>query len=223
MNTPPGPAPKLIYIMGIDGSGKSTVSEHLATTLREKGYSVDILWLRFNHILSKPLLGLCRLLGYTKYETCDGIRVGYHDFYKSSIISFLFIVFQYLDTARVKYTKIAPLLKKQNHVIILDRYVYDILIDIAVDTRMEHLLSSKTRMKFKQLLPEGCKTILVKRSLADVLAARPEGKVDRNFKSRFHFYEELGNEDDISVVENNGTLDDLLRSARMIAGLNNEI
>ena len=121
--------PKLIYITGIDGSGKSTVSEHLADQLRSKGYEVNILWLRFNHVFSKPLLGLCRLLGYTKYEKPGGIHVGYHDFYKSKIISYLFIFFQYLDAVRVKYTKILPLYRKKNSVIILDRYVYDILIE----------------------------------------------------------------------------------------------
>ena len=84
--------PDLIYVMGIDGSGKSTVSEYLADELREKGYDVDVVWLRFNHVITKPLLGFCRLIGLTRYETCDGIRVGYHDFYKSSVISFFFIL-----------------------------------------------------------------------------------------------------------------------------------
>lgn len=223
MSKTSGSAPKLIYITGIDGSGKSTVSEHLAKALREKGYTVDILWLRFNHVISKPLLGLCRLLGYTKYETTNGIRVGYHDFYRSSIISFLFIVFQYLDAARVKYTKILPLLRKKNHIIILDRYVYDILIDIAVDTRIEHLLSSRIGRKFKQLLPDESKTILVSRSLSDVLEARPEGKVDRNFESRFHHYVELANEPSVTVINNNGTLDELLANANKSTGLTNEI
>jgi thymidylate kinase len=219
MSHPSGSVPKLIYITGIDGSGKSTVSEHLATVLRDEGYTVDILWLRFNHVISKPLLGLCRLLGYTKYETTDGIRVGYHDFYRSFIISFLFIAFQYLDAVRVKYTKILPLLRKENHVLILDRYVYDILIDIAVDTRIEHLLSSRIGRRFKQLLPDESKTILVLRSLSDVLEARPEGKVDRNFESRFNFYEKLGNEDNINVIENTSSLIELLSSAKQIVGI----
>ena len=83
--------PELIYIMGIDCSGKSTVSNYIADEYREKGYDVDVVWLRYNHVITKPLLGLCRLIGLTKYETHDGIRVGYHDFYKSTIISCLFI------------------------------------------------------------------------------------------------------------------------------------
>lgn len=219
MSDTKGAVPKLIYVMGIDGSGKSAVSEHLAMKFREKGYDVDVIWLRFNHVISKPLLGLCRLLGYTKYETCDGIRVGYHNFHRSKIISYLFIAFQYLDAVRVKYTKIIPIIKKPNHILILDRYIYDILIDVAVDTGKSNLLSSWVGKKFKKLLPEDAITILVRRSLSEVLEVRPEGKVDRNFESRFRCYEELRNEASICTIDNNGTLDDLLNSAMELTGL----
>lgn len=214
--------PGLIYVMGIDGSGKSTVSEHLAKQFRERGFDVDILWLRFNHVFSKPLLGLCRLFGYTKYETCDGIRVGYHDFYKSSIISYLFIWFQYLDAVRVKYTKILPILKRSNHIIILDRYVYDILIDIAVDTRKKDLLSSWIAKRFKNLLPDDATILLIRRDFSDILEVRPEGKVDKNFEPRYHHFESLKDETSINIIDNSGTLNELLDSVEKITGLKNE-
>lgn len=212
--------PKLIYIMGVDGSGKSTVSEYLAEQLRDKGYIVDVVWLRFNHIISKPLLGLCRVIGLTRYETCDGIRVGYHDFYKSSVISFLFILFQYLDALRVKYTKILPLMRKKNHVVILDRYVYDILIDLAVDTRQDNLIYTWFGKRFRQLLPEDAKTILVRRELSDVLSVRPEGVVDRNFEFRYKHYQQLDENIGVNVIRNDGSLDELLSAAMSISGLN---
>jgi len=211
--------PSLIYIMGIDGSGKSTVSEYLAEQLRGKGYKVDVLWLRFNHVITKPLLGFCRLIGLTKYETCNGIRVGYHDFYKSSIISFFFIFFQYLDALRVKYTRILPLMKKDKHIIILDRYVYDILIDLAVDTRQENLIYSWFGKKFRDLLPAGSNLMLVRRDLSEVLSARPEGVVDRNFESRYEHYQKLSDDLGINIINNDGSLDDLLSSAMSASGL----
>ena len=211
--------PKLIYVMGIDGSGKSTVSEHLAEQLRKQGYSVDILWLRFNHVLSKPLLGFCRLFGFTKYETCDGIRVGYHDFYKSSIVSYAFIFFQYLDALRVKYTKILPAMREKNKVIILDRYVFDILIDVAVDTRKDNLIHSWIGKQYRKLLPHDTVSILVRRDLSDVLNVRPEGVVDRNFESRYHFFESIKDDGDINTIENSGTLNELLNSAMKITRL----
>ena len=215
--------PKIIYVMGIDGSGKSTIAEHLASRYREEGYNVDILWLRFNHVITKPLLAFCRLTGLTKYETVNGIRVGYHNFYKSSIISSLFIFFQYLDAIRVRYTKILPKLKDENNVLILDRYVYDILIDIAVDTGNKKIFQSWMAKKYRELLPENVVTILVQRDLNDILIVRPEGKVDRNFESRYHYFKELEGSSNINTIKNDKALDDLLKEAEKLVGLKSRL
>lgn len=213
------PIPRVIYVLGIDGSGKSTVSEHLAAQLRERGYKVQILWLRFNHVISKPLLGLCRLLGLTRYETHNGIRVGYHDFYRSRVISWAFIVFQYLDAVRVKYLKVLPGIRDSNSVLILDRYVYDILIDIMVDTRMSELQKNWVGRAFMKLLPADSLSLLIDRDLDKVLEVRPEGRVDRNFAARYRFYKLLGADAGVASITNDGALDDLLCKAECLAGL----
>lgn len=211
--------PRVIYITGIDGSGKSTVSEHLAARLREAGYEVDILWLRFNHVISKPLLGLCRVLGLTRYEVRDGIRVGYHDFYRSKIVSWLFIFSQYLDALRVRYLKLGPRLAGDGKVIILDRYVYDILIDVMTDTRINDLHRGRVGRAFKRLLPQGVVTILVNRDLERVLEVRPEGRVDDNFLRRYEFYKELAEDPSVNTIHNDSSLDSLLDAAEYIAGI----
>lgn len=211
--------PKLIYVMGIDGSGKSTVSEHLAQKLREQGYTVNVEWLRFNHVLSKPLLGLCRLIGLTRYETHGDIRVGYHNFHRSRVISWLFILFQYLDAVRVKYFKVLPNIRNGNSVLILDRYVYDILIDVMVDTGMPDLHKGWVGRAFKSLLPPDCVSLLVDRDLEKVWAVRPEGKVDRNFEARYGFYKELRDDADVISIDNDGLLEDLMLRVERQVGL----
>ncbi|MCW9057764.1 MAG: hypothetical protein OQL11_02665 [Gammaproteobacteria bacterium] len=211
--------PRVIYVMGIDGSGKSTVSEHLAKKLREQGFKVHVEWLRFNHVLSKPLLGLCRLIGLTRYETHDGIRVGYHDFHRSRVISWLFVLFQYLDTLRVKYLKIMPRIRNDSSVLILDRYVYDILVDVMVDTGMDTLHESRIGQAFLRLLPLGSRLILVNRDLDKVLEARPEGRVDQNFIKRYQHYQAISSRANVHTIDNNGQLSNLLRQAEIHAGL----
>lgn len=202
--------PKVIYVMGIDGSGKTTVSEHLADQFRARGYTVNILWLRYNHVISKPLLGLCRILGLTRYETRNGIRVGYHDFYRSRIISWLFVLFQYLDAVRVKYLRILPKISSDKSVLILDRYVYDILIDLMVDTRIDGLIEGWVGRAFKSLMPEGTQPILIDRDLDAVLAVRPEGQVDDNFERRYGLYKELIHDPGVYTVKNSASLEKLL-------------
>lgn len=211
--------PRLIYVMGIDGSGKSTVSEHLARTLRQQGHNVSVEWLRFNHVLSKPLLGLCRLIGLTRYENQDGIRVGYHDFHRSKVISWLFVLFQYLDAARVLYLKILPKIRGEKDVLILDRYVHDILVDVMVDTGMGDLYAGWVGRAFRRLLPEGSMLILVDREFDKVIDARPEGRVDGNFRKRYAYYQDIAKDRGVRVIRNDGDLSDLLRAVESCVGI----
>jgi thymidylate kinase len=211
--------PEVIYIMGIDGSGKTTVSEHIAEVLRSKGYKVEVRWLRFNHVISKPLLGLCRLLKLTRYENIDGVRVGYHEFYRSPFIAWLFIFLQYLDAVRATRLHVNTAKGKAHQVLILDRFVYDILIDLMIDTRIDKLDQTWIGRKLIALIPERSIIIPVVRSVAELLEARPESRVDRNFHHRLKLYEQLVERQSLPPLVNNSSLDHLLQSARQRIGV----
>lgn len=202
--------PSVIYVMGIDGSGKTTVVEWLAHTLREQGYQVDVQWLRFNHVLSKPLLAFCRLTGLTRYEKKNGIRVGYHDFHRSQIVSWLFVFLQYLDALRVKLTRVLPRLRGERNVVILDRYVYDIIIDLMIDTGIDELDDTWLGRAMIGLLPQGTAVLPLARERNALLAARPESEVDDNFVRRLALYDQIVARQNLPVMENNASLDDLL-------------
>lgn len=194
--------PKIICISGIDGSGKSTACEHLAAHIAASGYKVQVKWLRFNHVLSKPLLIFCRLVGLTRYEHIDGTRMGYHNFHRSKLISWAFITLQYLDALRVFYTRIRPSIQNDHSVIILDRYIPDILIDLKIDTRIEDLQRRTIGRAFWRLLPSDSRLILIRRSREQVLSARPENRLDDNFDRRFMHYEALAREARIHTIDN---------------------
>ena len=204
---------RIAYVMGIDGSGKTTVSEYLAEAYGREGYEVDVVWLRFNHVLSKPLLGLCRLLGLTRYEMVDGIRVGYHEFYRSKLVSWVFVYLQYLDALRVTLSVVRPRQKDRKKVLILDRFVYDILVDLMIDTRIERLDMTWIGRKLAALLPEDSITIPVLRNREHLLEARPESRVDRNFDERLRLYGELVERQGLTPLINDSTLEVLLKNA----------
>ena len=205
-----------VYILGIDGSGKSTVAEFVEQYYVDRGCQAETIWLRYNNLLSKPLLGLCRLLGLTQYEQVDGHKIGYHHFYRSKLVSVLFVFFQYLDALRVRYQVLSPRLSKSGRALILDRYVYDILVDIMVDTHFWQLLENSTGDRFKQLLPEGTKVLLIRRPWEAILEVRPEGVRDRFFKSRFDQFERIAATGEVEVIDNNGTLDELLDKVQAV-------
>lgn len=210
---------KIINISGIDGSGKTTIVNWLSERLQDAGYDVEVKWLRFNHVLTKPLLALCRLLGLTKYENIDGIRMGYHDFHRSRVISWLFVYLQYLDALRVYFIHVAPALRKKNKVLILDRFIHDILIDIMIDTRIQDLDRKWAGRAFLRLIPADTLVIPVLRRREQVLDARPESRIDKNFEARFALYEGIPGRHDCRPVYNNGSLQETLDAVGSIVGV----
>lgn len=211
--------PKVIYLMGIDGSGKTTVVEWLERTLKEEGYEVCTYWLRFNHSLSKPLLAFCRLVGLTRYEHIEEIRVGYHEFYRSRSISWLYVFFQYLDALRVMQFKVKPSLRKRNTVVILDRYVYDIIVDLEIDTGIKNLDCSFWGRALIRLLPKNTFVLPISRCRDALLMARPESQVDKNFENRLKLYSEVVIRQNLICVKNDSTLDELLCEISIRTGL----
>lgn len=210
---------RVIYVMGIDGSGKSTVVSWIAEQFRARGFRVSELWLRFNHVLTKPLLGYCRLAGLTRYETVHGHRIGYHEFHRSRLVSGLFIALQYLDAARVRLLRVSPRLGGTKGVVVLDRYVYDILIDIMVATRKPHLHGTAVGSAFKRLLPKHTRVFYVERPRDALLAVRPDSEFDRNFDLRLRLYGEVARAHRVEILENRGSLEELFQQVAGKIGL----
>lgn len=193
--------------------------ERLAKTLKERGHRVDVEWLRFNHVLSKPLLAFCRLAGLTQYEIKDGVRVGYHEFHRSRFVSWLFVYLQYLDALRVRLFRIAPKIRQKNGVLILDRFVYDIMIDLMIDTGMEDLDSRWIGRAFLDLLPSGTVVLPLVRNRDALLKARPESALDRNHYRRLRLYNQLIARQVLRPLENNSSIDALMLQVLVRLGL----
>lgn len=208
--------PRVICVSGIDGSGKSTLVDWIADRARDAGQEPVVLWLRFNHVLTKPLLALCRLIGLTRYEVVDGIRVGYHDFFRSRLVAWTFVLLQYVDALRVRWFCIGPKLGDPRKVLILDRYVYDILVDLGVDTRLAGLCDNWAGRWFNRLLPRGAVCLHLIRGKEELLEARPEAAVDDNFPLRLRLYEALVDRQEVITIRND---EDLATLYRRVAGV----
>lgn len=149
---------RLIYLSGIDGSGKTTVARALESKLRESGVRCTYSWLRRARCLSFPFLAFCYLVGYARsIKLKDGSRIGEYHFYKNRIVSYAWIWLTMADMWFLSLWKIyLPLLFGK--VVLVDRYVFDAYVDLLADTKISRADILPLRLLLK-LLPK--KRILI--------------------------------------------------------------
>ena len=118
----------------------------------------------------------------------------------------------YCDTLISKF-KLKRHSKVNADIIICDRWINDIIIDLAVDTRQSDLLSNHWYDKFTALLPEDCQQYIIMRNFKDVMNVRPEYVNDREFSFRFKLYNRIVNKhENLIKMDNNTSLQDAVDS-----------
>jgi thymidylate kinase len=183
---------KVIYIYGPDGSGKSTICRELVRILEKDGIKATYLWMRFNHYLSKAVNAVGHLTGLSYYITYpDGTKVGYHDYYKSRIISIAYYLTSYSDTFFSTLFKLWIPLLVIKKIIILDRFIFDMIVDLSIDTKNLDLLAHWSGKLLKRLLLPKILPIYIEVDKEVILNRRPDTKWDENFNVRLKLYKKM--------------------------------
>jgi len=132
--------PKLIVLMGLDGSGKSTQADLLCEWLTANSIPAQVVWMRGESYLTRPVLRLGKaLLRAPKEEKRgEGIKAGdeyeryvgtKQSFFRNRVLRAAWRTLTILDlyiTLKTSFRKVAG----DTKIVILDRYVYDSFIDI---------------------------------------------------------------------------------------------
>jgi thymidylate kinase len=130
---------EIIYIAGIDGSGKTTLAKNLETTLQKKDSRARYFYARHFPILMKPLKTLARgmLLARTsEFGNYDGyISKKKSQSRKHRWLARVYAFVWLFDYSLITYLRFLP------HVIarrtlILDRYFFDVAINISITLDM---------------------------------------------------------------------------------------
>ena len=198
---------RFIVISGIDGCGKTTVINQLRDRLEREGLTTRYAWLRYSHRLVRPVHALAKLVGLSRCYEIDGRRVWRHEFHRSRLFSSFYIALIWLDAWLGRLILGAKLTLKKADVVVCDRWVPDILVDLAVDTRRRCLLRDQWRRRFARILPPGTRQYLVVRNAERIVSARPDVTQDLSRSFRRRLYQRLGRRADIVVVSNNGAVD----------------
>jgi hypothetical protein len=202
----------LVVISGIDGSGKSSVIAELEKALCDLGRPTRTAWLRYNHFLTRGVFAIAKLLGLYSYDTIEGRRVAaYHEFHRSRLVSLLFIVASFVDTLFASLVKVYVPVFVFRQTVICDRWIPDILVDMAIDTGKTELARDTIWLLFWKLVPKAARTFVIVRDTQDLLGCREENRLNRHFQTRLDMYEDLCRLGAGEAVDNSGPLDHAVR------------
>jgi thymidylate kinase len=175
---------RVICFSGVDGSGKSAHARRLFNELEAAGVKCQYKWLRYPHFLALVPLALYEFRT-SKARSSPGI-VQQQSFMKSQVRAnrlivetWAFILFldSFLSMARNVYL---PVLFR--HTLILDRFVVDTLLDIALGLKREELVFGITGKLFLKLIPRSS-TIFVF-DVEEGLATYRKGPLEEAYFSR---------------------------------------
>jgi thymidylate kinase len=189
-NTRRNPRARVFCFSGVDGVGKSFLLNKVQVLIRSAGYRPTRAWLRYNHYFTKLVLGLSRMMGLTVIQ-CVGARVvhKHHRFQSTPFVARLFLFTKVLDTYITWILKIwLPTHLDRKKIILCDRYIYDILVDLMVETGIADLENTLAGELLLWLCGEPTETIILTAPRELLLARRSENALDPYLDYRISLY-----------------------------------
>jgi len=142
----------LICLIGIDGSGKTTIAKLLVNSLRLNGYKCNYVYGRFRPKLSKPIVDLGKRLFLSNKNIYDSDKYSYSKSEVAKKHSNFLLIYQYiilLDySLQLLFGIYLP--RMLGNSIVCDRYVYDTVInDIPKTSNSPYVLKNLLNRFFK--------------------------------------------------------------------------
>jgi len=197
--------PSLIYIVGADGSGKSSLAQWLVSLLRNKHIKTTLVRSRFNNWFSKPLLALTRLTGHNYYQKIDDVLFGFHDFEKLYCTRYLFALLQVIDVNIATFCKIVKA-RNQFEVVVCERGPWDSLVDVIADTGLDALADNFLGKLFTSQVRADDLVFLVDRTKENIISTRHELIHDYKLDKKIFTYKRLACANGWFILNNNGCM-----------------
>jgi len=182
---------RIIMISGPDGTGKSTISKKLIEYYQNKNLNVKYVWLRFNHYFSKVVNFFGRMLGKSYYENYFWGRVGYHDY--EGIFGKVYVYAVYLDHIIFRTFFRKRYFNNKFDVMIVDRYIVDIMADLIVDTNEKKLIK-KLFGKYLEYEKKCSDIYILECNPNVVFSRRPDVQDDKKYLKKVDAYKYLKSE-----------------------------
>ena len=147
--------------------------------------------MRFPFFFSLPLLAYARLRGYSWYEVTGGVRHGYWDFRRSWLMRKVFPWILLLDAFLAGLWNIyLPLWR--GWTVVCERFVLDMLADLAVAFGEERCDTKLPGRLFVRLIPADFKVVMMDLDRAAIIQRRANLGNDRSLAARLNAFQALG-------------------------------
>ena len=139
----------VIIFCGLDGSGKTTQAKKLLSYLESKKISSEYVWLRYPNFFSLPFAAFLRLFGISGYPIPEEKKIkGLDNLSTHKNLKKLWIWSLYNDFKFMCWKKISTPIKKKK-ILILDRFVIDTAVELAINTDQDDNFDSISKKFFK--------------------------------------------------------------------------
>lgn len=202
---------KYIIISGVDGSGKTTVIEGVRKQLENQGLRVGYIWMRYHHKLITVMHAIAKLTGLAYKEKTEMGEMWLHRFYKSKLFGWFYIRCSYFDNWLAKNKPIKLAKKYKFDVVICDRWVNDIIIDMGSELHQTNILNTKWYKRYQSLLPNNSFQFVIIRGKSDVLNCRVENTFNEAFSYRYDLYKEIIEKPNIIKIDNTGSIENSIK------------
>lgn len=201
---------KKYMISGSDGTGKSTITESLKTTYESQDKTVKTVWLRFNHNFAKLVNILGRITGKSYYEEYSWGKVGYHNY--SGYIGYLYIYAVFYDHLLFRIFNRKKIFEETDcEVLIIDRYIIDIMADLIVDTNKNELIY-KLFFKYAKTEITQSKVFILDCDYNIVVSRRKDIEDDKNWLKKQAAYKYLSEKLDLTIINTGeNSIEDIIK------------
>jgi predicted nucleotidyltransferase len=150
---------RIVILTGIDGSGKTRHAQTLVSDYLRMGEECSYIWMRTAYFFSLPFMVICRLIGFASMKKLPNGKNSIEHRYYSKPISLIWPWVQFVDLLLFLMVRVYTRFMSRN-IVVADRFIHDILVDLMVDVDNPHLHQSLVGKLILRLIPSGSITIL---------------------------------------------------------------